>query len=184
MRQVARLLREPARASDVVTSADQDQPEVLARGLWVGRFLTALPRADESTLDNASSQQRGVATGVDATGSQAPLAGDRAERNTPSASRYTRGVAWIGVQVAEALEYAHQQGILHRDIKPSNLASRRHGARLGHRLRPCEGSRERRTDLTGDIVGTRKAAPRLNDSTAGLTRGAMLTCAGATLTNR
>ena len=25
------------------------------------------------------------------------------------------------MQVAEALEYAHKQGILHRDIKPSNL---------------------------------------------------------------
>ena len=25
------------------------------------------------------------------------------------------------MQVAEALEYAHGQGILHRDIKPSNL---------------------------------------------------------------
>src|SRR5262249_30764688 len=34
---------------------------------------------------------------------------------------YWQSVARIGVQVAQALEYAHKQGIKHRDIKPSNL---------------------------------------------------------------
>ena len=38
-----------------------------------------------------------------------------------SDSRYWRSVARVGLQVAQALEYAHTQGILHRDIKPSNL---------------------------------------------------------------
>ena len=68
--------------------------------------------------------------------------------------RFVQGVARIGVQVAEALAYAHGQGILHRDIKPSNLLLDRNGnvwvADFG--LAKAIGG----DDLThtGDIVGT------------------------------
>ena len=69
-------------------------------------------------------------------------------------STYWQGVARIGVQVADALDYAHQSGDpapRHQAVQP---AAGRRGQRLGHRLRPGQGRRRRHLTHTGDIVGT------------------------------
>jgi serine/threonine protein kinase/WD40 repeat protein len=79
---------------------------------------------------------------------------DRSGLSDPSQAHYYRSVARIGVQVAEALAYAHAHGVLHRDIKPSNLLLDAGGQTwvTDFGLAKLEGSEG--PTRTGDIVGT------------------------------
>ena len=63
-------------------------------------------------------------------------------------------MARIGVQVAEALEYAHQQGILHRDIKPANLLLDAQGQIWVTDFGLAKAQDSDELTRTGDIVGT------------------------------
>jgi WD40 repeat protein/serine/threonine protein kinase/Flp pilus assembly protein TadD len=71
-----------------------------------------------------------------------------------SDSRYWRSVARIGVQVAEALEYAHGQGIFHRDIKPSNLLMDMKGTVWVTDFGLAKAGDSKDLTHTGDVVGT------------------------------
>ena len=76
-----------------------------------------------------------------------------------------REAARVGVQAAEALAYAHAQGVIHRDIKPSNLLLDERGTvwvtdfGLAH-----DASDTQSLTNTGDFLGTLRYLPpeRLN----------------------
>jgi tetratricopeptide (TPR) repeat protein len=44
--------------------------------------------------------------------------------------RYADGVRWLGLQLAEALAFLHEQKVCHRDLKPSNVLLRPDGRAL------------------------------------------------------
>jgi len=80
---------------------------------------------------------------------------DRGTRLTPAQA------AHVGGQVASALEYAHNRGLVHRDIKPANLLFDEHGivrvADFGLARALAEASW---TEPAGTVLGTaRYAAP-------------------------
>jgi len=73
---------------------------------------------------------------------------------THSGLVYYRSVARIGMQVAQALDYAHTQGVLHRDIKPSNLLLDHRGTVWVADFGLAKASDSDELTHTGDILGT------------------------------
>jgi tetratricopeptide (TPR) repeat protein len=96
----------------------------------------------------------GVTSSVTLPGQGQSSGGGKARRLT-----YWQSVAKIGVQVADALEYAHKQGVLHRDIQPSNLLLDLRGTVwvTDFGLAKAEGGEN--LTHTGDIIGTLRYMP-------------------------
>ena len=77
----------------------------------------------------------------------------RREKALPSDER-RRLVARIGVQAAEAIQYAHDQGILHRDVKPANLIVDEHQAVWITDFGLAKLTGHEDLTRTGDVIGT------------------------------
>lgn len=75
-------------------------------------------------------------------------------RGMPAHEADFAAVARIGIQAAEALEYAHERGIVHRDIKPSNLMLDEHGNLWVTDFGLAQIEAQTDLTLTGDIIGT------------------------------
>ena len=70
-----------------------------------------------------------------------------------SLKHYYENVARVGRQVADAIAYSHDQGVLHRDIKPGNVLIDSHGQAWVTDFGLAKSEKEHLTK-TGDLVGT------------------------------
>jgi serine/threonine protein kinase len=151
---------------------DRDQSFSLATGLLTGQFRTDDSPEEKQEIRSQRSEIRGQRSevgkqkpepGALATGapdvrpdsdSTLSLIGGSSEFSAQSEYHFYRSVARVGLQVAEALAYAHGQKVLHRDIKPSNLLLDLQGTIWVTDFGLAKEEESDDLTRTGDIVGT------------------------------
>jgi serine/threonine protein kinase len=118
-----------------------------------GRTLAALIH-DRRQLYGIAAPPDGAESRAEAAATSTPRVAARSTERSGQDTAYFRLAAQLGVHGAEALEHAHQMGVIHRDVKPANLLVDVRGNLwitdfgLAHVL--CDT----KLTLTGDLVGT------------------------------
>jgi serine/threonine protein kinase/WD40 repeat protein len=138
-------------------TAQTDRKDVsnVTQSLINGAFQsTADPERSSDSHSRAVENTSGIAMSMTQPGSSA-TGSDRHHRKLS----YWQGVARIGVQVADALEYAHRQGIVHRDVKPSNLLLDLSGTAWITDFGLAKGDDQDNLTRTGDMLGTLRYMP-------------------------
>jgi WD40 repeat protein/serine/threonine protein kinase len=138
--------RDPADAPTASGPA-ADLADALASGRWAPDKHASPDGEATGTYAAPGALPEGAAAGT------APRAAASTDRSAQDPA-YFRTVAQLGIEAAEALEHAHQLGVVHRDVKPANLLvdGRGHLWVTDFGLASVQG--DAGLTLTGDLVGT------------------------------
>jgi serine/threonine protein kinase len=163
----------PFAAGELRVSRKELSPAQMARSLLTGDFVCredhpaeeAAARIEDTVCKENVRAESGrpspLADSVALSSSSVMLPGrsrdgSKAKSGQPT---YWQSVAAIGVQVAEALEYAHRQGVQHRDIKPSNLLLDTQARVWITDFGLAKADDQQNLTHTGDLLGTLRYMP-------------------------
>jgi serine/threonine protein kinase/Tfp pilus assembly protein PilF len=180
MEQEAACGAEPDGAATLGVSA-----AVIANSLVSGRFdRNRLPSSDSGSISEEEMHDGGDGSPAPAPEAAETIVGRRSETlhgsgafalpgqsesHSKSCSRnvYWQSVARIGVQTADALQYAHDHAIIHRDVKPGNLLLDTRGCVWITDFGLAKAGDQQNLTHTGDVLGTlRYMAPEQFDGKA------------------
>ena len=123
----------------------------LADSLASGQFASPKGSSDPDARTAAYTQT--PTPGAEADTVRTPQAAISTERSTKSPA-YFRSIAEIGVQVAEALDHAHEHGVIHRDVKPSNVILDNSGKPWVTDFGLARIETDATLTVSGDLLGT------------------------------
>jgi hypothetical protein len=131
--------------------------DAVAMGTAAGENLPGKRRTGDAEAASVSGRHdvsTASSSSVVLPGQSSPSSSTRLRKHT-----YWHNVAQIGVQAAQALHYAHEQGVLHRDIKPSNLMLDLYGTVWVTDFGLAKAEDARNLTEHGDILGTIRYMP-------------------------
>jgi eukaryotic-like serine/threonine-protein kinase len=108
------------------------------------------PETQSNELAHLALPRVGTASAPTTPVIQAALSTQRSGRT----KEFFASIARLGLQAGEALDYAHQQGIIHRDIKPANLLLDARGKLWITDFGLAHTQSQAGPTMTGEMVGT------------------------------
>ena len=129
-------------------------------GMSLHQWLTSLEHDRAPAAPTVDIYSAKTFTGVNTAGNtREQIEDDTLQQPGIDTPRYQRWVASLGISAADALHYAHSQGVLHRDIKPANLLLDRNNTLWIADFGLAKLAEQNAVTATGDIVGTPQYMP-------------------------